>query len=131
MAYYIQTTTKQPFDKAVETTIAALAEAGFGVLSDIDVAATLRKKLGVERTPYRILGACNPSFAHQALQREHNLGVLLPCNVIVRQDDDGSVKVAAVDPSVQLSKTGNAELEPIAAQVRTLLAGVIEKVGKA
>lgn len=131
MAYYIQTTTKQPFDKAVETTIAALAEAGFGVLSDIDVAATLKKKLGIDRTPYRILGACNPNFAHQALQREHNLGVLLPCNVIVRQDDDGSVKVAAVDPSVQLSKTGNAELEPIAAQVRTLLAGVIEKVGKA
>lgn len=131
MAYYIQTTTRQPFDKAVETTIAALAEAGFGVLSDIDVAATLKKKLGIDRTPYRILGACNPNFAHQALEREHNLGVLLPCNVIVRQDDDGSVKVAAVDPSVQLSKTGNAELEPIAAQVRTLLAGVIDKVGKA
>lgn len=131
MAYYIQTTTKQPFDKAVETTIAALAEAGFGVLSDIDVAATLKKKLGIDRTPYRILGACNPNFAHQALEREHNLGVLLPCNVIVRQDDDGTVKVAAVDPSVQLSKTDNAELAPIAAQVRTLLAGVIEKVGKA
>jgi len=131
MAYYIQTTSKQPFDKTVEITTAALAEAGFGVLTEIDVAATLKKKLGIERTPYRILGACNPNFAHQAIEREHNLGVLLPCNVIVRQDDDGSVKVAAVDPVVQLSKTGNTELEPVAAQVRALLAGVIEKVGKA
>ncbi len=130
MTYYIQTTSKQAFDKTVETTIATLAEAGFGVLSDIDVAATLKKKLGIDRTPYRILGACNPNFAHQALEREHNLGVLLPCNVIVRQDDDGSVKVAAVDPTVQLSKTGNKELEPVAVQVRELLAGVIEKVGK-
>jgi uncharacterized protein (DUF302 family) len=130
MTYYIQTTSKQSFDKTVETTIATLAEAGFGVLSDIDVAATLKKKLGIDRTPYRILGACNPNFAHQALEREHNLGVLLPCNVIVRQDDDGSVKVAAVDPTVQLSKTGNKELEPVAAQVRELLAGVIDKVGK-
>ena len=130
MTYYIETTSRQPFDKAVETTIAALAEAGFGVLSDIDVAATLKKKLGIERTPYRILGACNPGFAHQALEREHYLGVLLPCNVIVRQDDDGSVKVATVDPTVQLSKTGNKELEPVARQVRELLAAVIEKVGK-
>ena len=131
MAYYIQTTSKQPFDETLETAIAALAEAGFGVLSDIDVAATLKKKLGIERTPYRILGACNPNFAHQALEREHDLGVLLPCNVIVRQEDDGSVKVAAVDPVVQLSKTGNTELEPVAVQVRSLLADVIEKVGKA
>ncbi len=130
MTYYIQTTSKQSFDKTVETTIATLAEAGFGVLSDIDVAATLKKKLGIDRTPYRILGACNPNFAHQALEREHNLGVLLPCNVIVRQDDDGSVKVAAVDPTVQLSKTGNKALEPVAVQVRELLAGVIDKVGK-
>ena len=131
MSYYIETKTKQPFDKAVETTAAALAEAGFGVLSDIDVAATLKKKLGIERTPYRILGACNPNFAHQALEREHNLGVLLPCNVIVRQEDDGSVRVAAVDPTVQLSKTGNAELAPLAVQVKELLAGVIAKIGKA
>ncbi len=131
MSYYLQTTSKHDFDKTVETTIAALAEAGFGVLSDIDVAATLKKKLGIERTPYRILGACNPNFAHQALEREHNLGVLLPCNVIVRQDDDNSIQVAAIDPVVQLSKTGNSEIAPIAEQVRSLLQGVIDKVGKA
>ncbi|MGA0796009.1 MAG: DUF302 domain-containing protein [Quisquiliibacterium sp.] len=131
MAYYIETTSKQSFDKTIETTVAALAEAGFGVLSEIDVAATLKKKLNLDKPPYRILGACNPNFAHQALDMEHNLGVLLPCNVIVRQETDGSVKVAAVDPLVQLSKTGNAALEPIAAQVRTLLQGVIDKVGKA
>lgn len=131
MAYYLETTSKQSFDKTIETTVAALAEAGFGVLSEIDVAGTLKKKLNLDKPPYRILGACNPSFAHQALDMEHNLGVLLPCNVIVRQETDGSVKVAAVDPLVQLSKTGNAALEPIAAQVRTLLQGVIDKVGKA
>lgn len=131
MAYYIETSSKHPFDKTIETTVAALAEAGFGVLSEIDVAGTLKKKLNLDKPPYRILGACNPNFAHQALDMEHNLGVLLPCNVIVRQETDGSVKVAAVDPLVQLSKTGNAALEPIAAQVRTLLQGVIDKVGKA
>ena len=131
MAYYIETTSKQSFDKTIETTVAALAEAGFGVLSEIDVAGTLKKKLNLDKPPYRILGACNPNFAHQALDMEHNLGVLLPCNVIVRQETDGSVKVAAVDPLVQLSKTGNAALEPVAAQVRTLLQGVIDKVGKA
>jgi uncharacterized protein (DUF302 family) len=131
MAYYIETSSKQSFDKTIETTVAALAEAGFGVLSEIDVAGTLKKKLNLDKPPYRILGACNPNFAHQALDMEHNLGVLLPCNVIVRQETDGSVKVAAVDPLVQLSKTGNAALEPIAAQVRTLLQGVIDKVGKA
>jgi uncharacterized protein (DUF302 family) len=131
MAYYIETNSKQSFDKTIETTVAALAEAGFGVLSEIDVAGTLKKKLNLDKPPYRILGACNPNFAHQALDMEQNLGVLLPCNVIVRQQTDGSVKVAAVDPLVQLSKTGNAALEPIAAQVRTLLQGVIDKVGKA
>ncbi len=131
MAYYIETSSKQSFDKTIETTVAALAEAGFGVLSEIDVAGTLKKKLNLDKPPYRILGACNPNVAHQALDMEHNLGVLLPCNVIVRQETDGSVKVAAVDPLVQLSKTGNAALEPIAAQVRTLLQGVIDKVGKA
>jgi uncharacterized protein (DUF302 family) len=130
MTYYIQTSSDKPFDKVVEISIAALGEAGFGVLSDIDVAATLKKKLGIERSPYRILGACNPNFAHQALEREHNLGVLLPCNVIVREEA-GKVVVAAVDPTVQLSKTGNAELEPVAKQVRELLAGVIAKIGKA
>ncbi|MEK9777011.1 MAG: DUF302 domain-containing protein, partial [Quisquiliibacterium sp.] len=129
--YYLETTSSQSFDKTVEITVAALAEAGFGVLSEIDVAGTLKKKLNLDKPPYRILGACNPNFAHQALDMEHNLGVLLPCNVIVRQQTDGSVKVAAVDPLVQLSKTDNPALEPIAAQVRDLLRGVVEKVGKA
>ena len=129
MTYYIETRVDKPFDKVVETAIASLAEAGFGVLSDIDVAATLKKKLGVERTPYRILGACNPKLAHQALDRENNLGVLLPCNLIVREED-GKVVVATIDPTVQLSKTGNDSLEPVAKQVRELLEGVIAKIGK-
>ena len=131
MSYYLQTTSALGFDKTIETVTAALAEQGFGVLTEIDVAATLKKKLGVDRTPYRILGACNPRFADEALQRERNLGVLLPCNVIVRQDADGQVTVAAVDPIVQLGKTGNDEIAPLAGEVRSLLAKVLEKVGAA
>lgn len=130
MSYYIETRVDKPFATVVDTAVASLAEAGFGVLSDIDVAATLKMKLGVDLPPYRILGACNPKLAHQALEREDNLGVLLPCNVIVREDA-GKVVVAAVDPVVQLSKTGNVELEPLARQVRELLAGAIAKIGKA
>ena len=129
MSYCIETRVDMPFYKAIEVSIAALAEAGFGVLSDIDVAATLKKKLGVERTPYPILGACNPKLAHQALESEHNVGVLLPCNVIVRADGS-EVVVAAIDPMVQLRTTGNAELDPIGAQVRGLLASVIVEIGK-
>ena len=128
MSYCIQTVTKRSFDQAVADVTAALAEEGFGVLSDIDVAATLKKKLNVDRPAYRILGACNPNFANQALQMESNLGVLLPCNVIVRQDEGGAVTVAAVDPIVQLGKTGNAALEPVAAQVRERLQRVVAKM---
>ena len=128
MSYCIQTVTKRSFDQAVADVTAALAEEGFGVLSDIDVAATLKKKLDVDRPAYRILGACNPNFANQALQMESNLGVLLPCNVIVRQDDAGAVTVAAIDPVVQLGKTGNAALEPVAAQVRERLQRVVAKM---
>lgn len=128
MSYTLERTVRGDFDSVVARTQDALAQRGFGVLSDIDVAATLKKKLGIERTPYRILGACNPHFAHQALQMEANLGVLLPCNVIVRVDDAGAVHVAAVDPTVQLSKTGNAQLAPVAAEVRKLLEAVVDAV---
>ena len=131
MAYYLQAGAGRDFDAAVEAVRAALATEGFGVLSDIDVAGTLEKKLGVKRPAYRILGACNPGLANQALQIEPDLGVLLPCNVIVRQDDGGGVTVAAVDPAASLSLAGNEALAPIAAQVRERLERAIRAVGRA
>ena len=107
----------------------ALAEEGFGVLTEIDVAATLQKKLGVERPPYRILGACNPGLAHQAIQRDADVGVLLPCSVIVRADEAGGVSMAAVDPVATLGGTGDTGLVEIAAQVREKLGRVVARLG--
>jgi len=92
-----------------------------GVLTDIDVQATLKTKLGADMPPYRILGACNPSFAHQALQIEDKLGVLLPCNVIVRDAGDGQTEIAAIDPVASMERTGNPELAAVAEEVRTRL----------
>lgn len=121
MSYYLSRTLDVPFTDAVAAVIAALKQQGFGVLSDIDVQATLKAKLGADTPAYRILGACNPSFAHQALQLEDKLGVLLPCNVIVRAAGSGRVEVAAVDPIESLGRVGNPKLQDIAVEVRSRL----------
>lgn len=126
MNYYISRIVDLPFDAAVAHTIERLKAQGFGVLTDIDVQATLKGKLGVEMRKYRILGACNPSFAHQALQLEDRLGVLLPCNVIVRETGDGQVEVASVDPVVAMEKTGNPLLVATAQEVRRRLVAAID-----
>lgn len=105
------------FDAVIDRTVEALGDEGFGVLTDIDVQATLREKLGEETRRYRILGACNPEKAHEGMSMEPELGVLLPCNVIVYEDDDGSVVVSAVDPSALIGVTGNDDLEPIATDI--------------
>ena len=123
----LSTTTSLRFDDAVERVREQLAAAGFGVLCEIDVQATLQKKLGVEREPYLILGACNPSLADQALEAEPELGVLLPCNVIV-YERDGQTHVAAVDPEQMLSIVGNDQLGSTATEVRRRLLGVVESV---
>ena len=128
MSYYIARTVSGPFETVVADVVERLKAQGFGVLSDIDVQATLKAKLGADMAPYRILGACNPSFAHQALQIEDKLGVLLPCNVIVRQTADRQVEVASVDPVVSLGRTGNAALASTADEVRRRLASAIEAV---
>lgn len=128
MSYYIAKTVDGPFDVVVSKVIESLKAEEFGVLTDIDVQATLKSKLGADMPRYRILGACNPRFAHEALKREDKLGVLLPCNVIVRETADRRVEVASVDPVVAMERTGNRELESTAREVRRRLSNVVEKL---
>ncbi len=104
-----------------------LAKEGFGILSEIDVAATLQTKLGIDTTPYRILGACNPTLAAQALESERDIGLLLPCNVVVYGEGEGTV-VAALNPSVMVDQTGNPDLDPVAKEATARLARVIAAV---
>ena len=124
--YTLTATTATPFAAAVERVRAELKEEGFGVLCEIDVQATLREKLGVEQEPYTILGACNPPLAHRALSAEPQLGTLLPCNVVVYRRD-GETHISAVDAERMLSLVGNDELAPVAAEVRSRLAAVVER----
>lgn len=126
-SYTISRETSLPFDEAVEKTRGLLQEAGYGVLAEIDIQAKLKEKLGIEREPYTILGACNPPLANQGLNAEPELGALLPCNVIV-YEQDGRTRVAAVEPQTMLSVVGNEKLDRIARQVRQDLARVVEQV---
>jgi uncharacterized protein (DUF302 family) len=114
MAYGIRSTLDQPFDAAVAAVRAALGEQGFGILTEIDLAATLKKKLDVDVAPQVILGACNPPLAHRALQAEESIGLLLPCNVVVRAADDDRTIVEALDPLIMVEVTGNTALQPVA-----------------
>lgn len=128
--YTISTETPLSFEEATDRARELLGEAGYGVLSEIDVKAKLEEKLVVEREPYVILGACNPPLAWEGLDAEPELGALLPCNVVV-YERGGRVRVAAVEPRAMLSVVGNEELDRIAGQVREDLARVVEQVGKA
>lgn len=121
MGYYFSKTLDMPVDQAVQRVTEALAAKGFGVLTNIDIAATLKKKLDVDFRPYFILGACNPKFAYQALQSEDKIGTMLPCNVIVQDAGGGRSEVAAVDPVASMEAVVNPGLEPIAVEVRELL----------
>lgn len=130
MSYYLAKTVSKEFDATVADVTASLKEQGFGVLTDIDVQATFKSKLGVDSPKYRILGACNPRLAFEALKVEERLGVLLPCNVIVRETADQRVEVAGVDPVATLERTGNPALRATAERVRELLAAAIARVGE-
>jgi len=127
-AYGFGKTVDLSFAKAVEKTVVELKKEGFGVLTEIDVAATLKKKLNKEMPPYRILGACNPPFAHQALEAEPSIGLLLPCNVVVRQDEEGVVHVEVMDPKAAMGLVDNPQVAEVAAQVRDRLKAALDAV---
>jgi uncharacterized protein (DUF302 family) len=128
MKYFTSKTTDRSYEQAIAKVTELLKEEGFGVLTEIDVRETLKKKLDVDFKKYKILGACNPNFAHQALQAEDKIGVMLPCNVIVEEHEDGTVEVSAVDPVASMQAVDNDNLQPIAEQVRANLKKVIDKL---
>lgn len=128
--YTLTGTTSLSFDETVAYVRETLGEEGFGVLTEIDVQATLREKLGEETAPYLILGACNPPYAHRAIELETELGALLPCNVVV-YEHDGATHVSAVAPAAMLSIVGNPALEPVAAEIGEKLERAVRKVWEA
>ena len=128
MQYTFGKTVKLSQQQAIDRVTQELSKEGFGILTEIDVAATLKKKLGVDVPPYRILGACNPQFAHQALQAEPQIGALLPCNVVVRADASGKTLVEIMDPRAVLELVGRPEITKIAGEVRSRLERVLAAV---
>ncbi len=126
MSYYFSKIVDDSFEDAIERITRHLADAGFGVLTTIDVSATLKKKIDVDFPRYTILGACNPGFAHKALLAEDKIGTMLPCNVIVQEMANGKVEVAAVDPMASMMAINNEALGGIASEVRVMLKNVIE-----
>ena len=124
MSYGLTATLDRPFDDTVTDVRAALAEEGFGVISEVDMQATLRTKLGVEIDPYLILGACNPGFAHRSLQVDPSIGLLLPCNVVIRRTDAGTV-VEMIDPQMMVEVTEDPGMQVIAEEVGEKLAAAL------
>jgi len=129
MNYYNSTILENvTFEEAIEKVTEELKKEGFGILTEIDVQATLKKKIDVDFKKYRILGACNPSFAHKALTAEDKIGVFLPCNVIVEEHENGDVEVSAVDPVASMMSVENDSLGGIATEVQQKLKGVIDSL---
>lgn len=120
--------TELDFDDAISKVTEALKEQGFGVLTEIDAKNVLKEKLGIDRRPYKILGACNPQFAHKAIDIEPELGTLLPCNVLVYEKEDGQVVVSAMNPQAALGLVGNPEIKEIAEEVRKRIENALEKL---
>jgi len=128
MSYYNAKLVDYSFDTTIEKVTEELKKEGFGILTEIDVQATLKKKLDVDFRKYRILGACNPPFAHKAISAEENIGVLLPCNVVVQETTDGKVRVSVVNPMVSMQAVENSALEDIAGEVSARLSKVLENL---
>lgn len=128
MNYHFSKKLDVPFDEAIEVTTAALKEEGFGVLTEIDIKSTLKEKLDVDYKKYHILGACNPPMAYEALKAEDHIGLMLPCNIIVQEHDNGDVEVSAVDPIASMQAIENEELQDVAEEVRYLLKKVVDEL---
>jgi uncharacterized protein (DUF302 family) len=128
MSYFFMKTTDYSFEDALAKSTEALKSQGFGVLTEIDVKATLKKKLDQDFRKYKILGACNPPFAHRALQLDGQIGLMLPCNVVVQEQEDGKVAVSAIDPVAAMAAVENPQLADLAKEVRARLMRVIELV---
>jgi uncharacterized protein (DUF302 family) len=128
MAYYFSKTLDADFDEAVRRTVESLKVEGFGVLTDIDVKDTLKKKIGADFRRYRILGACNPQLAHEALQAEDKIGTMLPCNVVVQESAGGKIEVAAIDPVASMMAIDNPVLGKTATSVREKLRHVVDRL---
>lgn len=128
MSYYFSKTLNVSFDEAISKISEELKKEGFGIITEINVKETLKKKLNVDFNNYRILGACNPHFAYQALQKENKIGTMLPCNVIVQENPEGNIEVAAIDPLASMMAVQNIELGKIAKQVQAKLKKVIDNL---
>ena len=128
MSYYFSKSVTSSFDQTISAVTEALKKEGFGILTEIDIKQTLKKKLDVDFRNYRILGACNPPFAYMALQAEENIGTMLPCNVIVQESADGKTSVAAINPLVSMQAVDNPELAEIANEVATRLQRVVDSL---
>jgi len=128
MKYYFTKKITGSFDNAIQRVTESLKAEGFGILTEIDIKATLKKKLDVDFYNYRILGACNPPFAYKALQVEDKIGTMLPCNVIIQEKVPGKVEVSAIDPSASMQSIENKNLQEIATEIRTRLQRVIEQL---
>lgn len=129
MSYYFSTVLKEKdFDQAIEQVTAALKTEGFGVLTEIDITQTLKNKLDVDFKKYRILGACNPPYAYQALSSEDKIGLFLPCNVVVMENDNGDIEVAAVDPVASMMAVKNESLGSVAMEIQQKLKTVIDSL---
>ncbi len=126
MKYYYSKIVQDDFDKAISRISNALKDEGFGILTEIDVKSTLKKKLDVDFRNYRILGACNPPFAYKALQAEDKIGTMLPCNIVVQETSDGNVEIAAVDPVASMRAVDNPELLEIAKTIGAKLKAIIQ-----
>jgi len=128
ISYYFNKVVDMSFDDAIAKVTEELKKEGFGVLTEIDVKAALKKKINVDFRKYRILGACNPTYAHKALQAEDKIGTMLPCNVIVQEREDGKVEIAAIDPVASMQSVKNESLSEIATIIQSKLKKVIETV---